>query len=381
MLKAIVAVARIYGGMITAPVRTLTQVVRDGAPSAAWPLVSLLGVAMLINAKVLVRLALLFEHGGSTMLRRAREALQATLTTDVLVLGIGALVVTVVAVVASKRAVSSLHAARVFNAALWLAVPLTLLKAIGATLAAQWGGQVWMLPHLAVDDPTAVVSGGGVLWGRFALKIAIAYAWPLALALVLVWRLRRAAQLGHDVAPMRTRAGVAVAFTVAVLLAVGTLADVVKHADRIRPLLPGDALADVSLRKLTGTGVSNDKVALSSFRGRVLVLDFWASWCNPCRRSMPELSALQNELGPRGLTVLGVNREPYDAPAAAKALTEIAPSFASVIDNKNLGERLGLTTLPTSFVIDRTGVVRALHMGYTEPALLRAEIEHWLGQP
>ena len=180
---------------------------------------------------------------------------------------------------------------------------------------------------------------------------------------------------------LRARLGLGIVALVLVGFTAFTVVDVVRHADRIRPVLPGDTLPEIALRELTVDGVSKKKIALQSFTGQVLVLDFWASWCNPCRRSMPELSVIYDELKDKGLVVLGVNREPQDPKAAAKALRDIAPHFQSVIDDRFFGERLGLTTLPTSYVLDRKGIVRHFHMGYVEPAQIRGEIETLLSEP
>lgn len=163
-------------------------------------------------------------------------------------------------------------------------------------------------------------------------------------------------------------------------LLVASTVSAVQASDRIRPLQGGDALPEAALRKLDENGVSKQKVKLSSFRGKVLVLDFWASWCTPCKRSMPELSQIQDELGPRGLVILGINREPSSPQDAAAAWGRIDPSFDGVIDERGFGDRIGLTTLPTSYLVDKKGVVRHLHLGYTEPAIVRAEIEALLAE-
>ena len=66
-----------------------------------------------------------------------------------------------------------------------------------------------------------------------------------------------------------------------------------------------------------------------------------------------------------------------DARAAWKAL---APSFDSVVDSKGLGERVGLTSLPSSYIVDKSGTIRHLHLGYTDPAKLKAEVEALLAE-
>src|SRR5688500_13745945 len=73
------------------------------------------------------------------------------------------------------------------------------------------------------------------------------------------------------------------------------------------PLPPGPGIAAPAF---AGPDLGGNELALSSYRGKVVLLDFWATWCPPCVASMPHLQNLQDELGARGLVVLGVNQEP-----------------------------------------------------------------------
>jgi thiol-disulfide isomerase/thioredoxin len=223
----------------------------------------------------------------------------------------------------------------------------------------------------------AVVVGRQVSMFRFVVKCATSYGLPLAYALALVATWKRPLQA---VPLKRLRIGAAAVVGAFVLLLAGAVTSSVKYADRIRPTTPGDALPDTKLHRLDEYGKSKEAVHLASFQGRVLILDFWASWCAPCRRSMPELSQLQTELKDRGLVVLGVNREPEDVKAASKAVADIKPAFDCVVDDRFYGDKLGLTTLPTSFIVDKKGVVRFLHLGYTDLPIVKAEVEALLAE-
>jgi thiol-disulfide isomerase/thioredoxin len=384
------------GGMIAAPVRTARAIATDGA-SPLPPLGLLLVVTALIQLKVLGRLAFLVDDGGAIALRRMREAMVDPLKTDAVLLAATGLVLAALAQLFARGRVSPMNAA---IAGAWLVIPLVCLKAIGGALQGL-GLDLWWLPHHAVDSLSALVVERRVSWVRFAIKCVTAYGAPLAIGLALVASLRREGREGREgrelpklpvlpelpvlpvlpVGPGRLRLGLAIS-GLCLLALVGSAASVaVRQADRIRPTIPGDALPDAELRILKQTGVSKERLKLSSLQGSVVLLDFWASWCAPCRRAMPELSVLADELGPAGLVVVGINREPGEPAAAKKALAALAPRFASVIDERGYGERLGLTTLPTSYIVDRQGVVRHLHLGYTDPAILRAEIEALLAPP
>lgn len=107
-----------------------------------------------------------------------------------------------------------------------------------------------------------------------------------------------------------------------------------------------------------------EALSLRELRGRVVYIDFWASWCAPCRAAMPELDALQERLADDGLTVLGVNVDRNRA-AALRMLEEIPVGFPIVFDPEGeWARRYALPGMPTGFLIDREGVVRYRHSGY-----------------
>jgi thiol-disulfide isomerase/thioredoxin len=103
---------------------------------------------------------------------------------------------------------------------------------------------------------------------------------------------------------------------------------------------------------------------LAAFRGKVVYLDFWASWCAPCRESFPWMNRLQGELGHDGLLVIAVNVDRERA-AADRFLREHPAQFRIVYDpDGTLPERYGVRGMPTSFLIDRNGQVQARHEGF-----------------
>jgi cytochrome c biogenesis protein CcmG/thiol:disulfide interchange protein DsbE len=109
---------------------------------------------------------------------------------------------------------------------------------------------------------------------------------------------------------------------------------------------------------------AGDLLDLAAFKGQVVYLDFWASWCAPCRDSFPWMNRLQGELGHDGLVVIAVNvdRERTDAD---RFLREHPTQFRIVYDPDGLlPEKFGVRGMPTSFVIDRNGRVQSRHEGF-----------------
>lgn len=111
-------------------------------------------------------------------------------------------------------------------------------------------------------------------------------------------------------------------------------------------------------------GGAGQLLDLAAFRGRVVYLDFWASWCAPCRQSFPWMNRLQHELGADGLVVVAVNvdRQRGDAEGF---LREHPAQFRVVFDPEGvLAEKFGVRGMPTSFLIDRSGRVESRHEGF-----------------
>jgi thiol-disulfide isomerase/thioredoxin len=130
-------------------------------------------------------------------------------------------------------------------------------------------------------------------------------------------------------------------------------------------------------------GASAEKVSLSALKGSVVYVDFWASWCVPCRVSMPTLDALYKKHAARGLVVLGVNKDATDADAN-RFLQRTVVSFPLVADAQDVAARaFGVKAMPSGYLVDRRGVVRRVHRGFTPEtaAAVEREIEELLKEP
>jgi peroxiredoxin len=109
---------------------------------------------------------------------------------------------------------------------------------------------------------------------------------------------------------------------------------------------------------------SGENLRLSEFQGEVVMINFWASWCGPCRQEMPLLDELYTQYQPLGFTILGVNVE-EDSSKAKQLLKESPVNFPILFDNKSEVSKLyKVVAMPSTVLVDRDGNVRYLHQGY-----------------
>lgn len=107
-----------------------------------------------------------------------------------------------------------------------------------------------------------------------------------------------------------------------------------------------------------------DNMRLAEHRGEVVMINFWASWCGPCREEMPHLEALQQRYSKAGFTVLGINVE-QDSKQAVRMLENMSLSFPILFDPESVVSKLyDVKAMPSTVMIDRDGNMRYLHRGY-----------------
>jgi cytochrome c biogenesis protein CcmG, thiol:disulfide interchange protein DsbE len=115
---------------------------------------------------------------------------------------------------------------------------------------------------------------------------------------------------------------------------------------------------------VSGQSRSAESGELDSLRGRVIYLDFWASWCEPCRHSFPWMQRMQQSYEARGLTIIAVNLD-RDRADAESFLKRFKPNFQIRFDPAGQwAERFQVRGMPTSILIDRHGVARFTHIGF-----------------
>jgi peroxiredoxin len=140
----------------------------------------------------------------------------------------------------------------------------------------------------------------------------------------------------------------------------------------------GDRAPAFAAASLTGKGT----LELSQYRGKVVYLDFWASWCAPCLTAIPEVKALRDEFSANDFQVLAVNLD-QNKEKALRFLSKTPIDYPSCSDpGGRLPDQYGLDTMPTAYLIDREGVIRYVHRGFQrgDGDKLRREIHALVAQ-
>ena len=120
---------------------------------------------------------------------------------------------------------------------------------------------------------------------------------------------------------------------------------------------------------------------LSSYRGKVVLLDFWATWCDPCREEIPHFVDLQNKYADAGLQVIGVSMDDSADPVRP-FYQEFHMNYPVVMGTAKTGAMFGgVMGLPITFLIRRDGKIHAKHIGATDAAVFEKEIKSLLQSP
>jgi len=126
--------------------------------------------------------------------------------------------------------------------------------------------------------------------------------------------------------------------------------------------------------------LESGQLRLSSYRGKVVLLDFWATWCVPCREETPHFVELQQKYGDQGLQIIGVSMD--DSPDPVRTFVQqFRVNYPVVMGTADVGSAYGgVLGLPIAFLIDREGRIQAKHMGATDASVFEKGIASLLAQ-
>jgi len=127
------------------------------------------------------------------------------------------------------------------------------------------------------------------------------------------------------------------------------------------------------------TDLSGNRVDLRAYRGKVVALNFWATWCTPCLEEMPRFAAWQKQYGSDGLQVLGVSMDDGAEPVQ-RLVRKLGVNYPVLMGDEQLGMQYGgILGLPVTYLIDRKGQIRARFQGETDLKALETQIKELLG--
>ena len=149
------------------------------------------------------------------------------------------------------------------------------------------------------------------------------------------------------------------------------------HAEDSKPVTRQDAPRTVA-PEFVRADLSGRKIDLKSYRGKIVLLNFWATWCTPCQVELPQFDAWQKKYGAQGLQVLAISMDDGDAPVR-RTVRRLHLDFPVVMGDARLGDAYGgVLGLPVTFLIDKEGRVVAKLKGETDLAALETRVKQLL---
>jgi len=149
-----------------------------------------------------------------------------------------------------------------------------------------------------------------------------------------------------------------------------------RTAQKPRPTASGNAAPEFSV-----TDIDGKKLSLSDYRGKVILLDFWATWCTPCRAEIPHFVEMQQKYGPQGFQVVGISMDD-DAKPVKEFYRQFNMNYPVAVGDDKLAQSFGgVLGLPVNFIIDREGRIHAKYLGATDVSVIDKAVSALLANP
>ncbi len=176
---------------------------------------------------------------------------------------------------------------------------------------------------------------------------------------------------------MIERRGARIAILIAIVVIIGAVVIMLQQKDSLDgPARPTRMLAGMPAPDFTVPGLDGRPVSLKDYRGKVVFLNVWATWCPSCREEMPSMEKLYRELKGGAFEILAVSVDSTGAKAVAPFMAARSLSFPAFLDpeGKTIAKPYGVTGIPESFIIDKQGVIAKVVIGpidWADPAVVR----------
>jgi thiol-disulfide isomerase/thioredoxin len=185
-------------------------------------------------------------------------------------------------------------------------------------------------------------------------------------------------EAGGKVTRLATRGKVLIGAVLAVILVAGLY---LVNRLWIAPALHTQAMSDgghPEAPAISLTDIEGKKLDLVDYKGKVVVLDFWATWCGPCRIEIPGFVEMQNKYAQQGFSVIGISLDDEPEPVV-QFYKEFKMNYPVAVGNQRVGEIYGgILGLPTTFVIGRDGRIYAKHIGAEDVSVIEDEVQQLL---
>lgn len=143
----------------------------------------------------------------------------------------------------------------------------------------------------------------------------------------------------------------------------------------LKPKESASAAPDFNLT----TVVEGNKITLSALKGKVVIINFWATWCRPCRKEIPGFIKIYERYKTKEVEIIGISLDRMSGGDMASFIQQYNINYPVVFgDNKVTEDYGGIRAIPTTFIVDKKGTIRSKHIGYTSQEVFEEEIEKLL---